>query len=126
MNDKTKQILTELYVNAVLNEETEKLEPPYKVNKTAYENYEKTLILLAQLKGKGKCDFTFDSIFEPYVMHCIYVQWKFDEDGFIELDAKEIASILGKMEGIVIDEQSKNEWQLSSTIYFNISLSGVR
>jgi hypothetical protein len=118
MNDKTQQILNQLYIDAVFNEETEKLEPPYKVNKIAYENYEKTLILLAQLKGKGKCNFTFDSIFEPYVLHCIYVQWKFDESGYIELDAKEIASILDKMEGIVIDEQNGNEWQLSSKIYF--------
>lgn len=118
MNEKTQQILNQLYIDAVLNEETEKLELPYKVNKIAYKNYEKTLILLAELKGKGKCTFTFDSIFEPYVLHCIYVQWKFDESGYLELDTKEIVSILEKMESIVIDEQNGNEWQLSSQIYF--------
>ena len=116
--EKRQEILNRLYIDAVLNEETEKLDPPYKVNKNAYKNYENVLILLAQLKGQGKCDFTYDSIFEPYVMHCIYVQWKPDSDGYIELDAREIASILEKMEGIVIDIQTENQWQLSSTIYF--------
>ena len=109
--------LEKLYVDAIFNTETEKVEPPYKVKKKAHENYQKALILLAELKGKGKCDFTYDSIYEPYVMHCIYVQWKADSDGYIELDAKETAEILAKMDGIVIDEQSENEWQLSSTIY---------
>lgn len=121
MNEMTQQILNQLYIDAVLNEETEKLEPPYKVNKTAYENYEKTLILLAELKGKGKCTFTFDSIFEPYILHCIYIQWNFDESGYLELDTKEIVSILDKMEGIVIDQQNGNEWQLSSKIYVQMS-----
>jgi hypothetical protein len=74
--------------------------------------------MLAMLKGKGKCDFTYDSIFEPYVMHCINVQWKADKDGYLELDAREIANVLGKMDGIVIDAQSEMEWQLSTTIYF--------
>lgn len=112
-----KQKLEHMYIDAVLNEEPDKLEMPYKVNKQAYENYEKVLILLAELKGKGKCDFTYDSIFEPYIAHCIYVQWKPDSDGYIELDAKETASILEKMDGIVIDMQTENQWQLSSTIY---------
>ena len=118
MEDKTRQILEHLYINAVLNQETEKLDPPYKVNKIAYENYENVLILLAQLKGKGKCDFTFDSIYEPYILHCVYVEWKYDEDGYLELDAREISSILEKMEGLVIDKQSENSWQLSSKIYY--------
>ena len=123
MDDKAKQILNTLYINAVLNEEAEKLEAPYKVDKIAYENYEQALILLAQLKGKGKCDFTFDSIFEPYVSHFIDVQWKSDEAGYTELNAKEIADILRRMEGIVIDEQNANEWQLSSKIYYKVSSS---
>ena len=118
MDDNKRKILEQLYINAIINEETEKVPEPYKVKRSAYDNYEQTLILLAQLKGQGKCEFTYDSIFEPYVMHCIYVQWRSDEDGYIELDAKEIASILEKMDGIVIDMQSENEWQLSSTIYF--------
>ena len=118
MEDNKRKILEQLYINAVINEDTEKVPEPYKVKKSAYENYEKVLILLAQLKGQGKCEFTYDSIFEPYVMHCIYVQWISDENGYIELDAKEIASILEKIDGIVIDIQSENEWQLSSTIYF--------
>jgi len=109
----------EKYIDALLNEAPEKLTMPCKVSKIAYENYEKVLILLAQLKGKGKCTFTYDSIFEPYVMHCINIQWKPDSDGYLELNAKEIAEVLEKMEGIVIDEQSQNEWQLSSRIYFN-------
>lgn len=118
MDDDKRNILEHLYINAVINEETEKLPMPCKIKKTAYENYEQVLILLAKLKGKGKCDFTYDSIFEPYVMHCINVQWKADEDGYLELDAREIATVLGKMDGIVIDTQSEMEWQLSTTIYF--------
>ena len=122
MDDNKRKILEKLYINAVINEETEKIPEPYKVKRSAYENYEEVLMLLAQLKGKGKCEFTYDSLFQPYVMHCIYVQWKSDDDGFIELDAREIASILEKMEGIVIDVQNENEWQLSSKIYFSKSL----
>lgn len=108
-----------LFIDALLNQEPDKLTAPYKVKKQAYDNYEKVLILLAQLKGKGKCNFTYDSIFEPYVLHCINVQWKSDQDGYVELNAKEIAAVLQKMEGIVIDDQRKNEWQLSAQIYFN-------
>ena len=123
MDDKAKHILNTLYIDAVLNEEQEKLEAPYKVDKIAYQNYEQVLILLARLKGKGKCDFTYDSMFEPYIAHFIDVQWKFDEAGFTELDAKEIASMLERMESIVIDEQNANEWQLSSKIYHKVSSS---
>lgn len=117
--EKKQEILNRLYIDAVLNEETEKVTAPYVVNKNAYENYENALILLAQLKGKGKCDFTYDSIFEPYVLHCIYITWKPDESGYFEISTSELISILEKMEGIVIDTQSENEWQLSSTIYFS-------
>lgn len=112
--------LEHMYIDALLNEEPEKLDAPYKIKKVAYDNYEKVLVLLAQLKGKGKCDFSYDSIFEPYVLHCINVKWKPDTDGYLELDAKEIASVLEKMEGIVIDAKNQNEWQLSSQVYFNI------
>ena len=112
-----KEKLVTLYVDAILNQEPEKLKEPYKINKKAYDNYEKALILLALQKGKNKCNFTYDSINQPYILHCINVQWT-DTDGYTELDSKEIATILGKMEGIVIDTHNKNEWQLSSQIYF--------
>lgn len=109
--------LGKLYVDAIFNADPEMLQGKVKVNETAKENYKKTLMLLSELKGKGKCNFTYDAISIPYVMHCINVQWNFDCDGYLELDSKKIASILDKMEGIVIDKQNENEWQLSSTIY---------
>ena len=117
MENKKLDLIERLYIDAVLNTEPEKLQGNFKVNKISYENYEKALILLAELKGKGKCDFTYDSIYEPYILHCINVQWKFDEYGYLELNTSEIVSILNKMEGIVIDNQNENEWQLSSTIF---------
>jgi len=119
--DNKQRIINKLYVNAVLNE-TELLEEPYTIDEAVKRNYEKVIIILAQLNKKGKCDFTYDPFSEPYPLHCINVQWKYDADGYFELEAKEIASILDKMEGIVIDEQNANEWQLSSTIYHKVSI----
>lgn len=117
MDDKTRKIVEHLYIDALLNEEPEKVEEPYEVNQQAYDNYEKVLILLAQLKGKGKCDFTYDSVRQPYMLHCINIVWNYDESGYFELSTKELASILEKMDDIVIDKQTENEWQLSITIY---------
>ena len=121
MNDEKKQkIINKLYVDAVLNEEPEKLTEPYEIDQVAHDNYQKALMLLATLKGQGKCDFTYDSLHQPYILHCINVVWKTDKNGYLELNSKEIATILENMDGIVLDAQLENEWQLSSTIYHEI------
>ena len=45
----------------------EEYEYPYIVDKVKYVNYQKLLLMVAGLKGKGMCSYTYDSIYHPYV-----------------------------------------------------------
>ena len=110
--------------DAVMSEGNDKLDPPYQVSKKSYEAYEQALILLAGLKGIGKCTFEYDSIFEPYDTHYVYVQWKTEKEFGIVLDKREIIDLVEKFDTLSLYEEEPNEWQLSTKIYYPKELNG--
>ena len=103
------------FIDVILNQEPEKYEYPYVVHAEGYQGYEKVLFKLASMKGKGLCDFSYDSLFQPYMLHCIEVNWN-KEDEMVELEAKDIVEICSLVEDVVIDSKD-GDWQLSSAIY---------
>lgn len=85
------------------------------VHKENYNNYQNLLIELAKLKGQGILDFTYDSIYHPLILHCIYIEWFYNDD-IIELDKSILIKILKLTENLTIDVKN-NIWQLSSSIF---------
>lgn len=118
-----KEKLEQLLIDAVMNSEPEMLNDNYKVNEKALDNYMLALQVIAELRRKGKCSFTYDLWYKPYELHCIYIKWNCDVDqddtGLIDLDAKEISDLIGKFDTIQLDKEEPYTWQLSSEIYFD-------
>lgn len=114
-----KQKIAELLIDAVLNQEPDCLEGNYKVNEKAQKDYMDALVVLAELRKQGKCDFTYDLWYKPYSLHCIYVKWNVDadEDGLPGYSAKEIGKLIGSFDTLQLDKQEPFTWQLSSEIY---------
>ncbi len=113
--------LTELLVNSVINAEPDKIAMDGLADPRAYKRYEEALVLLGELKRDGFCDFSFDSIYESYDMHCVFVEWKLDPNGFAELEAKRVKNLLSKFEKVCFDAKEPFTWQLSNRIYFDKS-----
>ncbi len=88
------------------------------MKKEAYQGYEKGLMMLAKLKGRGLCDFEYDSIYEPYELHGVFVTWTQDNNGFAEMDAKVLAALIQQFDTIHLDKQEPFTWLLSSRIFF--------
>lgn len=115
-----KKILAELLMDVVLNEPMEEVPAPYQVRTKAYCNYESALIVLAKLKGQGKLNFEYDSIYHPYVMHMVYVNWNHTASGMVEICVAEVMEILKGFDCVLIDETDPFVWQLSVTIYVSV------
>ena len=90
----------------------------YVINKKKYENYQELLLELAKLKMRGKCKFNYDNIQTPLLIHCVYVEWK-AEDEYVEFNNSELINLLKLSDSLIIDETTK-EWQLSVPIYQEI------
>ena len=116
-----KEKLTKLLINAIMNDDGDKLELSSVVKKTAYKAYEEALVTLSELKGKGLCDFKYDSIFEPFYMHGVFVSWKGNADKFFETDTETIVDLVSKFDRISLDGQEPLTWFLSIKIYYEES-----
>lgn len=90
-------------------------EPPYIVHQENYRKYRKLLIELYTLKAQGLCDFTYDKLSKPLILHCVNITWTSECDS-IDIDASILSSICSLVDGILIDQDLKT-WQLSTTIY---------
>lgn len=111
--------LNRLLVDAVINAEPDKIDGNGKVKTSAYEAYKEALIILADLQAEGKCSFSYDSLFEPYYMHCIFITWIMNDKDYMQSEASELSELLSKFDSLLLDKQEPFVWQLSTKIYFD-------
>lgn len=125
INSKTpegKAKLELLLVDAILNQEPDMYEGnDYDVNQNRLDDYMAALSTLAEWHRQGKCSFTYDLWYKPYILHCIYVQWNVNADpnGLPEYSAKEMADLINRFDTLQLDKQEPFTWQLSSEIYID-------
>lgn len=114
-----KKVLTDLFVNAILNSETETLENPIPIKRNQ-DKYLKALCIALELQKREMCEVKYDNVLKPYYIHCIFIKWK-DVDGYIDIPIKETEKLIHNMDGFMIDTTDPNVWQLSITCYKDIS-----
>lgn len=107
-----------LYADAVIEQEDDKIAPPYQVSCKNYDAYEKALYLLAELKAKRKCTFEYLSIYEPYDMHYVTIHWNMEDETGITLSKREVIEIVEKFDELTIFKEEPDEWMLSTKIYY--------
>lgn len=113
-----KREIENLLLNAVFNSYGDLVPKPYRVDDEAYENYQKAILHLLDLKAKGKCSFEVTPLDDPYDTHCIYVQWILDGENGCELEKSEIINLVSRFETVAFYETDLKTWQLITHIYF--------
>jgi len=102
------------------SEEMDLYEEPCMINKAKYNGFHKAIEVLSELKAKGKCDFEASDIRKEYILHTIYVNWKYTDDFWVCIDENnktEIKMLFDYMDECLIRDDEANVWQLSSRIY---------
>lgn len=96
--------------------EPEELAKPYQLLVEPCEKYSEAIKLLEYFQARGELTFEADSIAKPLVNHIITVQWQtLEKEGYQEIDARELAEVLGNVGTLAIDE--KGTWYLVATMY---------
>ena len=105
---------------AVMENDVEKIEESYVINKRKYDGFHKAIEILSDLKAKGQCNFEAMDIRKEYTMHSIEVKWNLTDDFYVYIDESnksEIKTLLDCIDNCIISDDDATKWSFISKIF---------
>ena len=108
-------------IEAILfNEDLEQLDGKTQLDYDMAADWKAATDILDKLAAEGKLRYEADNPRKPFILHSITIHWNFDNNGFVEMDAKEIADVVSKTGSLLIDEDGA-VWQLTQRLHKRVS-----
>ena len=116
MDDNEKELL-----DFLVNQEGDRVFPPYVVRKKEYAMYEQALATLEKLKEQGKLTYTATPLNENFVTHAIEIEWKADEYDYVNFTEKEtmdaVANLFSGFSEFLFEHDTPLKWLFTTNIY---------